>query len=428
MIPPSENIVPPAQSAPARSLVHRRILYLQPAPTIGGAERQATLILPRLAGYGLDPLPVTGPGRDVLGWFRAHGFENALWSAHFPSGEPLDVSRLPAFFASARALTAELDALHRAAPFDAIVGSLGYGWLLAGLCARRWNVPAIWRAGGLSFGRTARARSPEGLGLRLLGRLARPAALLCNAEAVARYWRPLVDAPCHVVPNGVPLPALEPVRRVRGPLALGFAGRLAPEKNLPLLVRAIALLRRREVPVRLLVAGPGPREALAAEVRRYGLEDRIELLGRVDHMEEFYRHCDAFVLPSRSEGCANVVLEAMAHGLPVVATRVGGTPELVTDGVQGFLVPTDDAEALARAVDRLATAPGLRARMGSSARRRAQAFSPERAAGTIARLVHEVIAAHAPGNRHGPAVASAVPSQAAPSHSRRRSSTKRFST
>lgn len=424
--PPYANVARARPAAPALARP-RRLLYLQPAPALGGAERQASVVLPALIGHGFEPIAVTGPGRAILPWFRRSGFEDARWSPHFPDGTPLSPGQVPELLAAARALSDELDALHRETPFELVVGCLGYGWLLSSLCARRWGVPAVWRAGGLSFGRTASALSPEGVALQLLGRVLRPAALLCNAEAVARYWAPLVPAPCHVVPNGVALPPPAPPRRARGPMVLGFAGRLAPEKNLPLLFDALELLRRRGVPVRLRLAGPGPQEPIAAELRRRGLAETTELLGRVDEMSPFYRSCDAFVLPSRSEGCANVVLEAMAHGLPVVATAVGGTPELVQDGVHGSLVPGDDAPALAAALEQLATSPVMRLRLGAGARRRARAFSPERCATRIAAVLRGVLEAHA-REAQGPAVAMAGASQPEPSHSPRRSSTKRFST
>ncbi|MEO1368151.1 MAG: glycosyltransferase, partial [Acidobacteriota bacterium] len=118
------------------------------------------------------------------------------------------------------------------------------------------------------------------------------------------------------------------------------------------------------------------RSALDAQVARLGIGDRVEFLGAVDDVPAFLRSLDAFVLPTwarwRMEGCPVSLLEAMATGLPAVATDIPGSRDLVEDGEGGLLVPPEDADALAGALGRLED-PALRSRLATSARRRVEA-------------------------------------------------------
>jgi glycosyltransferase involved in cell wall biosynthesis len=127
----------------------------------------------------------------------------------------------------------------------------------------------------------------------------------------------------------------------------------------------------RRVPLTLLIAGDGEeRDRLRSRARNLGLDPaRIRFLGHRDDVPDLLGACDLFVLPSHTEGLPLSVLEAMSHGLPVVATAVGGVPEALGD--TGLLAPARDAGALAERMERLARAPELRRRLGDAARRRA---------------------------------------------------------
>jgi len=107
-------------------------------------------------------------------------------------------------------------------------------------------------------------------------------------------------------------------------------------------------------------------------VKRLGLGPVVELLGTRSDVDELLAGADLFVLSSRSEGLPMSVLEAMAAGLPVVASAVGGVPELVRDGETGALVPPGDSAALAQAIRRIACDPALRDRLGESGRQRVE--------------------------------------------------------
>lgn len=131
--------------------------------------------------------------------------------------------------------------------------------------------------------------------------------------------------------------------------------------------------------LRLVMVGGG---TLLAEVRSRleaaGLTDSVELTGPVADVREQLRRLDLFVLPSRNEGISNTILEAMACGLPVVATRVGGNPELVVENGTGLLVPPGDATALARAIGQYMDSPALRSEHGRAGRCRVErSFSLE---------------------------------------------------
>jgi glycosyltransferase involved in cell wall biosynthesis len=149
--------------------------------------------------------------------------------------------------------------------------------------------------------------------------------------------------------------------------------RLSPEKDVAKLVRATAMAAQQNSELRVEVAGDGPcREVLERLVAELGLGDRIAFLGEVRDVPALLARARMFVLASRSEGIPLTALEAMACGLPVVATRVGGLPEVVDEGVTGLLVPPADPAALAGAMAALWNDPERRDRMGRAGRDRAE--------------------------------------------------------
>lgn len=175
-----------------------------------------------------------------------------------------------------------------------------------------------------------------------------------------------------VIHNGVDLAQLRRLPGAAGmPVTLLSVGRLRPPKDFTTLVRAVAALDPGSA--RLRIAGDGPdRTALATEVARLDLGGVVELLGQRGDVDELLAGADVFVLSSDSEGLPMSVLEAMAAGLPVVASAVGGVPELVRDGETGALVPPRDSAALAGAIRRLVVDPALRDRLGEAGRRRVE--------------------------------------------------------
>jgi len=185
-----------------------------------------------------------------------------------------------------------------------------------------------------------------------------------------------------IIPNGIDLNEFEnvPVQRGSdGELTILFVGRCYPrQKGLEYLVRAIQLLPSRHK-VRLKIVGEdwGGVLSLRALARALAVEDQVTFTGPLPRRDVIraYGSSDIFVLPSLFEPFGIVLLEAMASGVPVVASRIGGIAEVVQDGETGLLVPPGNSQALAEALGRLISDPSLRSRMGEAGRLRAAAYS-----------------------------------------------------
>jgi glycosyltransferase involved in cell wall biosynthesis len=182
-----------------------------------------------------------------------------------------------------------------------------------------------------------------------------------------------------VIPNGVepgrfdlPLTRVEARERLGIPadhFLIGTVGRLEEQKGLQYLVDAVRILREGGKKAFLLVAGSGREEArLREQAIRGGIEDAVFFLGARTDVPELYRAMDVFALSSLWEGGPITLLEAMASGLPVVATPVGFVPEVVRDGVNGFLVPARDPAALANVLWRVREDPAMAEAAGREGR------------------------------------------------------------
>jgi glycosyltransferase involved in cell wall biosynthesis len=172
-------------------------------------------------------------------------------------------------------------------------------------------------------------------------------------------------------------------------VVIGTIARLDPVKNLATLIASMSAIRA-DVPVILLVIGEGPeRPRLEAEAARITGSD-IRFLGHQENARRWLAACDVYANTSMSEGVSLTILEAMASGLPVVATAVGGTPEVITEAC-GRLVPPRSAASVARALNDLVAQPDLRQRLGDEARRRVtHSFALERMVQTYRDVYLEV--------------------------------------
>ncbi len=182
-----------------------------------------------------------------------------------------------------------------------------------------------------------------------------------------------------VIPNGIDLQDFDRLhtdQEARSRLNLpseapliGTVTRLNPVKRLDVLLQAVASL----CDVHVVIVGKGPERArLETMVEQLCLVDRVHFVGHQQDVRPWLAILDVFVLPSDWEGMSNALLEAMAARLPVVATAIGGTPEVVVDGVTGLLVPPRDPGALAEAITRLLRDHDLRVRMGQAGRERVE--------------------------------------------------------
>jgi glycosyltransferase involved in cell wall biosynthesis len=176
-----------------------------------------------------------------------------------------------------------------------------------------------------------------------------------------------------------------------GPTVLA-AGRLSPEKGFAVLLEAARWLRQAVPEARVVVFGDGPeRPALERRIVEYGLNEIVRLPGFRDDLDALLPWADVVVLPSFTEGLPNVALEAGAAGVPVVATAVGGTPEVVVNGQTGFLVPAGDPTTLAARVADMLRNPDWAGAFGQAARRRMEnLFSFEGQARAYAQLFDEI--------------------------------------
>lgn len=206
----------------------------------------------------------------------------------------------------------------------------------------------------------------------------RRSRLVAISESTRAIVAPYADRPIEVVPYGVPLPERSAAgeRWEEGPPVVLFVGRLVARKGVDRLIEALATIPDR--PWRLEVVGFGPeREALEARACALGIAERVRFLGRVSGGElvEAYRRAACLALPatlderSDTEGLGVVLLEAMSHGVPVVATRRGGIPDVVIDGETGRLVD-DEIAAIAEGVAEILDHPGRARRMAEAGRER----------------------------------------------------------
>ena len=185
--------------------------------------------------------------------------------------------------------------------------------------------------------------------------------------ALIRAGQP--DDRISVVPNLIRMPQTRPERPVPFPPVptIGALGRFVAKKGFADLLDALSQLGDR--PFRLVLAGDGPEAAaLRAEVARLGLDDRVDLPGWLDDPTALLARLDLLVVPSHHEPFGIVVLEGMAHGLPVIVTDAEGPREIVQGGVDGLVVPRHDPPALARAIGRLLDDPPLAARLAAAGR------------------------------------------------------------
>ena len=243
-------------------------------------------------------------------------------------------------------------------------------------------------------------------GHKLAAKVADAAAVVCISE----WARTEVLACCapehadrvHVVHSGVDTEKLRPRAGARTPgcvRVLNVAA-LSARKGHRDLLAAHALLRERGHDVELTIVGDGPERAgLEAEAARLGIAGTVTFAGALAHDDVVarYAEADVFCLPSYAEGVPTVLMEAMACGVPVVSTRINGTPELVTDGESGTLVAPGQPAALADALEALVADEQRRTRHGEAGRRRVvEAFELHAAAGAV-RAVLRAAAPRRPG-------------------------------
>ncbi len=232
---------------------------------------------------------------------------------------------------------------------------------------------------GLTAGLLRRARDFE---------LRRAAHVICPSGFLAGLTAGWGLPPARVSVLANPTPPLPALPELGPGSSLAFAGRLTAPKDLGVALEAVAACEG----VSLRLAGDGDeRAALEARAAELGLGSRVEFLGALgrDEVLALFRRADAAILSSAWENFPHTVVEALAVGTPVIATAVGGVPEVVTDGENGLLVPPGDPAALAAAIRRFFAEPELRARLRAAAAPSVERFAPEHVYGELERILEE---------------------------------------
>lgn len=219
------------------------------------------------------------------------------------------------------------------------------------------------------------------------------AALVANSNGLRRMANSFdsrFDIP--IIPNGIDLESYKIADRDWSYPRLLSAGRIVHQKGLDLAMRALGDLR--DFDWEWSIAGDGPQmPALQSLAKELGIEDRVFFLGWQSRgqLMECYQQANVFLFPSRHEGMPNAMLEAMASGLPVIASCIAGNEELVIDGQTGYLVPSEDVGALQVALKKMLVDPARREQMGKASRQHVQAnYSWESTAQEYALLLEKV--------------------------------------
>ena len=382
----SDRPVPPADSgavayAAPRRRDRLRIAHICESGEPGGAERMILQLAEEQRRRGHDVLPLGPDNADP--WLRRElqraGFEPETFPVR-RAADPVCLATIVRLLRRHR-----IDVVHSHAFFAAVYGGAA-AWLL--------RKPHVITMHGSRYYLHRRHRR---LALRWSARRSRAVvgvSAASAAELVAGVGLP--PSAVQVVYNGVPRSAGD---RERGRRALGVSaeemlvvaiGSLFPVKGHSVLVRALAQLGNAGgAPAwRAAIAGIGGEErALRALIDATGLNDRIALLGFRDDVPDLLAAADVYAMPSLYEGSPLALMEAMFAGKAIVASAVGGIPELVTDGCEAVLTPPGDVTALAGVLQSLLNDPERRMRMGAAAQRRAEStFTLERMTDDYERL------------------------------------------
>lgn len=225
--------------------------------------------------------------------------------------------------------------------------------------------------------------------------------------AVSEFVRRLViesgvpAAKVEMIPDGAEIPSALPGQetrqRVRAPwgfseadFVMGHVGAFTPEKGQDIAVEAFFEVAAKIPEARLVLAGEG-HECAGRRLGPKAADARIRMLGQPENLADFFAALDLYLMPSRSEGLGSSALLAMAHGLPVVAARAGGLPELVEEGRTGWLAERDSPPRLAAAIAEAASDPARLRAFGQNARRRAEDFSTDKMAERTEALYYRLL-------------------------------------
>lgn len=362
----------------------RRLLVVIDEMEVGGSQRQVAHLL-----LGLD----RSRWQPELAYFRERSFlvdtleQAGVRVHHLPKHSRIDLRFLVGLWRLLR--DGRYDAVHA-------FSLTAEFWTLLALRLQRRPPPLIASVRGLYLHQSVQFwRIKRHI-------LSRCAAVISNSRAgadIASRYGGMARTAFDVIGNGVPIPtpataAARAALRARIGVPSGrafalFVGRLVVTKNVACLLDALATLPPGQRPW-LALAGDGPLHArLRDHAGALGISADVAFLGERDDTCALMQAADFLILPSREEGLSNALLEAMAAGCPVIASRVGGNPELVEDGVTGLLFPDNDSPALAQSMRRLTCDPALRDLLSQQALAHAQCHHSITALVAATQVVYE---------------------------------------
>ena len=372
------------------------VVHLTASTFFGGPERQMLGLAEHLRSpfhTSFASFPEGGRCAEFLGNVRSAGF---------------DATRLPADTPNVRVAIGELCDHLRRTRADVLVTHTYKPNILGRVAARRVGIPCVAVSRGWTW-ENLKVRAYEAmdrLNLRYVDRV----VAVSDGQAARVRKAGVPSSRLAVIRNAARLNAFtKPDPEYRGKLLAHFpsdtsvsavvvaAGRLSPEKGFAVLVEAAADVLKTNPQCRFVLFGDGTeRTKLEARVAELGIAYRFRMPGFTADLDKFLPFADAVVLPSFTEGLPNVALEASAAGISVVATAVGGTPEVIADGQTGFLVPSGQPLAIAEKLRLLLDSSELRTRMGTAGRDRMRAeFTFAAQAERYAELFHSLSARRA---------------------------------
>jgi glycosyltransferase involved in cell wall biosynthesis len=349
------------------------MLLSNTAGSVGGTQRQADLLAAELGGRGMEVV-VVSKSRRLLPAPGSH-MESRVRTRQLPT-----LPWLPAWSLLASFLAWAAVHRRRIAVIHAHSTSAG---VIAGIVGRLLGKPVVVKVTEMKYAEhLARADRRPGLQRRVLAGTA-GAVIALSEEMRQALARAGLGDRVAVIPNGVAIPTAVPEARraalraewlgARATSVVVCVARLTPRKRIDALLGVWRVLDREDA--MLVIVGDGPQRARLEAEAAGCRPGSVRFVGTRDDVTPFYRMADVFVLPSRSEGLSNALLEAMAAGLPPVVADIGGNREVVEDGVNALLVDWSDRAASAGALRRLLDDGGLRRRLGEAARRRAADFA-----------------------------------------------------
>jgi glycosyltransferase involved in cell wall biosynthesis len=347
----------------------------QPSTPLSQREDAVSAVRPALMfGTRLDS---TGGVASVLQVYRKEGLfqdENVVYIPTHADGSPH--RKLAVFVMALAKLLRMLPSRPRLAHIHMSSNASFWRKLVIGSVCAAAGIPYVihLHGGGFRDFYGSRGAAAQAAIRRLFDRAAGVIVLTSQWE---RWVRSMSRNPrVQVIFNPVECTADASLARAqRSPHTVLYLGRLLDTKGLRELIEATALLAPRFAHLELLLGGDGDPGEFAALARERGISERVRFLGWVgpEEKQRLLESSTVLALPSYNEGLPMCILEAMAAGLPVVATAVGGIPEAITDGVDGLLVPVRDAGALAEALARVLDSPAIASRMAERARQKIHA-------------------------------------------------------